>query len=143
MKNYKFQLFVDCSHLCFDLFLPCSRFSLLTFIKFSIYLRLQNFSYNCIFWHTELTFLHVIVMLSERGLYCLFELKFQFRRPSWKFNPGWKFPYSELLNLFVSISAHVTMQNITILDNIFGKKWNKSSKTSGLFQKILCQIFDC
>ena len=34
LKNYKFRLFVDCSHLCFDLFLPRFRFSLLTFINF-------------------------------------------------------------------------------------------------------------
>ena len=56
MKNYKFQVFDDCPHLCFDLFLACFWFSLLTFIKFSAYSRLLyfnpglNFSYNCIFF---------------------------------------------------------------------------------------------
>ena len=32
MKYYKFQLFVDSSHFCFDLFLPHFQISLLTFI---------------------------------------------------------------------------------------------------------------
>ena len=55
MKNYTSQLFLECSHLCFDLFLPRFRFSLNTFIKFFIYSRLLHFnlgwdfSYNCNF----------------------------------------------------------------------------------------------
>ena len=44
MKNCKFQLFVDLSHLCFDLLLLRFRFSLLTLIKFSIHSRLSNFN---------------------------------------------------------------------------------------------------
>ena len=82
MKNYKFQHFVDCSHLCFDLFLARFLFSLLTFIKFSIYSRLLHFnpgwnsfnlgwdfSYNCNF--------------IQLGI------------PSWNFTPGWKSPYNQ------------------------------------------------
>ena len=78
LMYYKFQLFVDCSYLCFDLFLPRFRFSFLTFIKFHIYPRLLyfnpgwNFSYNYNF--------------------------FQLVIPSWNFNPGWKSPYHQPLN---------------------------------------------
>ena len=43
MKNYKFPLFVDCSHLCFDLVLARFCFSLFTFIKYYIYSRLLYF----------------------------------------------------------------------------------------------------
>ena len=65
MKNYTFRIFVDCSHFCFDLFLPRFRSSLFTFIKFSIYSKLLcfnpdwnsfnpgwDFSYNCNFFNS-------------------------------------------------------------------------------------------
>ena len=72
-----FNVFVDCSHLCFDLFLPRFRFILLTFIKFSIYPWLlhfnldSNFSCNCHFFSTRYT--------------------------GWNFKPGWKSPYNQPL----------------------------------------------
>ena len=44
--------------------------------------------------YTELKFLHVIVM--SKRVYCLGEMKFQ----SWMFNPDWKCPYNQPLNLF-------------------------------------------
>ena len=43
-EKRKFQLFVDCSHLCFDLLFLYLRFSLLSFIHFSIYLMLLYFN---------------------------------------------------------------------------------------------------
>ena len=65
LRNYRFQFFVDYSHLSCDLFLPCFRFSIFTFIKFSIFSRLiyfnlswnifnpgWSFSYNCIFFNS-------------------------------------------------------------------------------------------
>ena len=43
-EKRKFQLFVDCSHLCFDLLFLYLRFSLLSLIHFSIYLMLLYFN---------------------------------------------------------------------------------------------------
>ena len=50
LKNYKFRLCVDCSHLYFDLLLQRFWFSLLTFIKFSVYSRLLYFHPGWNFW---------------------------------------------------------------------------------------------
>ena len=72
---------IDCSHLGFNLFFPRFRFSLLTFIKFSIYLRLLyfnpgwNFLCNCNF--------------------------FQLGLPTWNCNPEWKSSYNHPFIAFV------------------------------------------
>ena len=73
-KNSKFQLFVDCSHLCFDLFLARFWFS----TEFSIYSRLLYFNpgWNC-------------------SCNCNF---FQLDIPSWNFEPGLKSPYDQPFN---------------------------------------------
>ena len=83
MKYYKFRLFVDCSQLCFDLFLPCFRFSLLTF------------SYNCNFFQ-----LGIASWNFNRGW------KSPYNQPlsqhEMKFQPGMKipnFPYKARLML--------------------------------------------
>ena len=50
-----FNFFVECSHLCFDLFLPRFQFSLLAFIKFPIYPRLLYLNLG---WNFSYTFFH-------------------------------------------------------------------------------------
>ena len=82
MKNYAFQFFVDCSHLCFDLFLPRFRFSLLTFITFSSYSRLSHFNPG---WNS-------FSPGWDFSYDCNF---FQLGIASWNFNPGWKSPYNQ------------------------------------------------
>ena len=79
MKYYKFQLFVDCNHLCFDLFLPNFRFSLLTSIEFPIYPRLLYLN--------PVESFHIIIV--KVGI------------TSWNFNPGWKSPYNQPLKVFL------------------------------------------
>ena len=85
-------------------------FSLLTFIKFSIYLRLLyfnlrwNFLQNCNF--------------------------FQLGIPSWNFNPGWKSPYNQTLNQKGhEVNTHLKElckeKNIYLIDNTKAQHWNK------------------
>ena len=81
-KNYKFST-CRCGHLCFDLFLVRFWFSLLTFIKFSIYSRLLNFDSS---WNVLLLYFHNFNF-------------FQLVIPNWNFNRGWKSPYYQPLSI--------------------------------------------
>ena len=106
-SKYKFQFFVGCSHLFFHLFLPRSRFSFLTFIKFPIYPRLLyfnpgwNFSYNCNFFNsvyrTEISTrdenLHIISPLD--GVY------------TWNFIPEWNSSRDEIMPVYVEMPLTV------------------------------------
>ena len=107
MNNYTFQLFADCSHLWFGLFLPRFQFSLLTFIEFSIYSRLfyfipswnifnpgWNVSHNCNF--------------------------FQLSIPSWNFDLRWKSSYSRPLNQSFDCKLKLGYNNRQI---IWDKRW--------------------
>ena len=76
LKNYKFRLFVDCSHLCFDLFLPRFRFSLLTFINF-LFTRGYYIS-------TRVEIVHIIVIFFNS----VYRVELQ---------PRWKSPYNQPL----------------------------------------------
>ena len=61
-------------------------------LKFHLGLAKPSKNFNSVY-RVEIFTCNCNIILEDRGVNCLAEMKFQLGMPNWNFNPGWKSPY--------------------------------------------------